>query len=75
MTTSTLTSVEEAAARLLDAVATGTDVELDVVFDVSHERELERLMDALHDEARRRKIGVTIEPKEGRRLCVSLHHP
>ncbi len=75
MTTKTLTTIQEAAALLIDALTRGTTVTLDLAFEDGAERAMEQLMTAVDEEARRRGVGVTVEPKEGSRVCLSLHRP
>lgn len=75
MTTKTLTSIQEAAALLIDALTRGTNVTLDLAFEDGAERAMEQLMTAVDEEARRRGVGVTVAPKEGSRVCLSLHRP
>ncbi len=75
MKTTTMTSVQMAASRLLDALIDGTTGTLDVTFQEPNLDALERLMTVLHEEARRRGVGVTIEERGENRLCLSLRHP
>ena len=74
MKTTTVMNVHTAATQLLDALTHGTKVTLDVPFADFASGTLDPLMSALHSEARRRGLGVMIEPIEENRLCLSLRH-
>jgi hypothetical protein len=81
MTTKTMTSLEEAAGKLVDELERGTNVTLDVSLETIHEAEaamigsLVKLMAAVHEEAVRRGVGVTLRPTGGNALCMSLRRP
>ncbi len=75
MKTTTMTSEQLAASRLLDVLIEGQRVTLDVTFPEPNVEALERLMTVLHAEARRRGVGVTIAATGERGLCLSLHRP
>ncbi len=71
MTTRTHSGLEEAAVQLLDALGQREHVTLDLSFDADSARAMERLMEALDREARRRGAGIRLEVHEGSRLCIS----
>lgn len=75
MKTTTMTSVQAAASQLLDALMVGQEITLDVSFENVGAHALEQLMTALHEEARRRGVGVTVEERGESRLCLSLRRP
>ncbi len=75
MKTKTVINLDAAVEQLLDALVNGKNITLDVGFDELNAGAIEQLMTALNEAARQRGIGVTIEPKEGNRLCLSLHRP
>ncbi len=75
MKTKTMTTMEEAASQLLDALIDGQRISLDVSFEAAAAGVPEQLMTALHEEARRRAVGVTIEATGENRLCLSLLRP
>ncbi len=71
MTTHTHSGLEEAAVHLLDSLGQRDHVTLDLSFDADSVLAIERLMDALDAEARRRGMGITLKVHEGSRLCIS----
>jgi hypothetical protein len=81
MTTKTMSSLEEAAGKLIDELERGTNVTLDVSLNTIHDAEaamigsLVKLMAAVHEEAMRRGVGISLRPTEGNALCVSLRRP
>jgi hypothetical protein len=66
-TTNTHSSLDRAAARLLDALIDGGDATVELSLPG-----VAQLLAALHDEARRRGWGVVIEPIKGEPPCLSL---
>lgn len=81
MTTRTMSSLEEAAGKLIDELERGADVTLEVSLEPMHEAEaamigsLVKLMAAVHEEAIRRGVGIALRPTVGNALCLSLRRP
>jgi hypothetical protein len=62
MATTTLTSLQEAARHLLDEIAAGRDVQLEITGRDTETGALLLLVLELHEAAVRRQTGVVIEP-------------
>ena len=75
MKTTRMTSVQEAAEKLLDALVEGKSVLLNLSFERSAGDVLEPLLGAIHEAARERGVGVTIDEKGEGELCLSLLRP
>ena len=72
MKTTNLTSVQEAAIRVLDTLVAGKDVALEVSVTDATTGAIEELLTEVHQEAQRRGLAVAAEVKEGSELCLSL---
>ena len=73
--TTPMSSVQEAASRVLDAVVDHGSIMLDVSFEECTQGAFDHLIEAINDEARRQAVGIVIDTREENRLCLSLHHP
>jgi hypothetical protein len=72
MTEHTLSSLEEAARHLLDALTTGTPATLEVSAQDAETGALLRLITAIHDAAREREIGVAITATGDDQISLEL---
>lgn len=72
MTEHTLSSLEEAARHLLDALTTGSAVTLEVSAQDTETGALLRLITAIHDAARARQLGVAITATGDDQISLEL---
>jgi hypothetical protein len=64
-----------AVEQLLDLLATGRAVTLDIAPEVISADALARLLAALHDHAQRRELAIRIDPHPAGMLCISSRQP
>src|SRR5262245_42697131 len=72
MTEHTLTSLDEAAGHLLDTLASGAAVTLEVSAQDATTGALLRLITAIHDLARTRRLGVVITATGAHQIRLEL---
>ena len=71
--TTQINTMQSAVSQVLDALEREHSL---TMFYPPNGPDIEPFLTALHEEARRRGMGVVIEPaEEGGRLCLSLRHP